>query len=95
MIVIDLTYKVPIEKIEEHIVVHRQFLQQYYDAGIFIASGPKNPRTGGVIIALGTLASIKEILSQDPFCLHDLADYQFTDFTPLKYCVALKPLLDQ
>ena len=49
--IILLNYKVPIEKIDEHVVSHRQFLDEGYQKNYFITSGPKVPRTGGVIIS--------------------------------------------
>jgi uncharacterized protein YciI len=43
MYIISLTYKVTIENVERHIPEHNSFLQKYYDSGLFIASGRKNP----------------------------------------------------
>lgn len=93
MLIIDLTYKKPIEEVDKHLVAHRDFLEEHYRTGIFIASGPKDPRDGGVIIALAEQPAIEDIIKNDPFYQHGIADYQITEFIPVKYCDALKPLL--
>jgi uncharacterized protein YciI len=51
MFIVDITYKVPLEKIDEHMKAHVQFLNRYYQSKNFIVSGRKVPRDGGIIIA--------------------------------------------
>jgi uncharacterized protein YciI len=94
MIIVELTYKVDLATIDSYLTAHRDFLEKYYQQGYFLVSGPKEPRTGGIIIALTTdLAQLVAILAQDPFYLHDLADYKFTPFSPVKSHKAIKELL--
>jgi uncharacterized protein YciI len=91
MFIIQLTYKVPIDEIEKYLIAHREFLDYHYKQGLLIASGPIKPRTGGILIAsTADRASLEAILKQDPFHLADLADYQITEFTPIKHCEELK-----
>lgn len=92
MYIITLTYKVPLSEIERHLQSHRNFLDEQYKAGIFLASGPKNPRIGGVIISTGKVSrsEINAILGADPFYVHELADYEIIEFTPVKYHEYLK-----
>ena len=52
MFVLILTYKAPIEKVIELLEAHCCYLDKYYAAGIFLASGPQVPRTGGVFFAV-------------------------------------------
>lgn len=94
MVVIELTYTAPIEAIDEHLATHREFLQKNYDAGILVASGPQNPRTGGIIIALGTKPVVEKLMHADPFYQHQLANYRFIEFEAVKSCEALRPLLE-
>ncbi|WP_024871010.1 YciI family protein [Tolumonas lignilytica] len=83
MFIISLTYKVEIAKIEEYMDAHKAYLQAQYDAGHFIASGRKVPRTGGIILARSeSLETLEPILAADPFHLHKLADYEITEFMP-------------
>ncbi len=57
-----------------------------YQHEIFVASGPKNPRDGGVIISQVTdRHQLETILQQDPFYIHEVAEYQVIEFIPNKY----------
>lgn len=76
MMVVELTYKKSLEEVNKFLDQHRIFLKKYYDAGIFVASGPKDPRDGGVIIAIADKTTIKKIVSNDPFYKNDIADYR-------------------
>ncbi|EDP96444.1 YciI family protein [Kordia algicida OT-1] len=88
MYIISLTYKVPLETIDQHLDAHIQYLNTQYELGNFHASGRKVPRTGGVILSKMTdKLKLATILEQDPFKIHDLADYEITEFVPSKTCV--------
>lgn len=94
MVIIELSYSAPMDKIDAHLETHRDFLQKQYDAGILIASGPQNPRTGGIIIAIGNKASIEAIMQTDPFYTNNLADYRFIEFDAVKYCSEIAGLIN-
>lgn len=86
MFIIELIYKAPIEQIDHYLAEHREFLDEGYKKNYFIASGPKEPRTGGMVLSqLKNRAQLEEILESDPFKLHSLADYVITEFNPVKY----------
>ncbi|QXU51315.1 GTP cyclohydrolase [Chryseobacterium sp. D764] len=86
MFIISLTYKSSIENVERLIPQHNIFLNKHYESGRFIASGRKEPRTGGIIIANAESKNeIEQIISEDPFYIHQVADYDITEFIPLKY----------
>lgn len=86
MFVIQLQYKVSIEKVDQHLVEHRNFLEAGYQKNYFIASGPKNPRTGGIILSqLKDRTQLDNILKQDPFAINHIADYEIIEFTPVKF----------
>ncbi|KAA2224355.1 YciI family protein [Chryseobacterium sediminis] len=86
MFIISLTYKSSIENVERLIPQHNIFLDKYYESGRFIASGRKEPRTGGIIIANAEFKNeIEQIISEDPFYIHQVADYDITEFIPSKY----------
>jgi len=93
MVVAELTYKRPLEDVEKFLVAHREFLQTYYDKGLFIASGPKNQRDGGIIIALVDKKKMGELMKEDPFYKNDIADYRFIQFEAVKCCKELVNLL--
>lgn len=79
--VITLTYQQPLEIVDKYLGDHREFLTKGYERGLFIASGPKTPRTGGIIIARGDLNVIKELIAKDPFSVNGIASYTYNSFT--------------
>ena len=86
MFIIDVDYEASLEKIDAHLAEHRDFLESYYQKGLLLASGPKNPRTGGVIIALGSnREAVEAMITQDPFFRQNLARYTIKEFFPVKH----------
>ena len=96
MFIVDLKYIVPLEELDKYMEEHLQYLNRYYDQHIFITSGRKVPRTGGIILALTKdEEALKKILMEDPFHKHRLADYTITEFVTSKYHPDLATLLGQ
>lgn len=95
MYIVNLTYLKPLAEIEAHLAAHREFLDAQYAREIFMASGPKNPRDGGLIVVSGRLsrAELDSLLKQDPFAQNGVASYQVTEFTATKHHPALGTLL--
>ncbi|MET3035657.1 YciI family protein [Chryseobacterium sp. NRRL B-14859] len=86
MFIISLTYRTSLDRVERFIPEHNSFLQKYYDLERFIASGRKEPRTGGIIVANArSKAEIEQIIREDPFYIHQIADYDIIEFIPSKY----------
>lgn len=83
MFVISIDYKVDFDVIEPLIDEHFEFLNKYYEQGLFVVSGRKEPRTGGIIIVKNeSRDSINEIIKEDPFHREGVADYKITEFVP-------------
>lgn len=81
MFIIDLNYIAPLEQIEAHMAEHMTYLRACYKANLFLASGRKVPRTGGVILAVGqSKAAIEALVKQDPFVQMKLAEATVTEF---------------
>jgi uncharacterized protein YciI len=94
MFIIELTYKVPNDRIDQHIIAHRAFLDKHYEAGHFIASGAKIPRDGGIILAsASSKKEIEEIIKEDPFYVNTLADYRVIEFTATKKATNIQDLI--
>lgn len=94
MFIVDLKYIVPLEELDEHMSAHVKFLKKYYDQNVFVASGRKVPRTGGIILALAKNEDeLKKILMEDPFYKHRLADFSITQFLTSQYHPDLEALL--
>lgn len=90
LFVILLNYTVPLDIIDSYRADHLKFLDRYYKKGVFIISGPRNPRSGGVIFArCSDKASLQKICAEDPFALHRLATYEIIEFTPTKSWTSL------
>ena len=91
MIVVELTYKVSLEELDKHLVTHREFLDEGYAKGLLYCSGPKDPRVGGFLLsASDDVAALEAFVKDDPFYIHDLADYKITRFDPVKAAPAFK-----
>ncbi len=96
MFIIDLNYIVPLEELDTQMVAHVKYLQKYYKKNVFVASGRKVPRTGGIILALvGSKTEVEKIISEDPFYKHQLAEFTITEFLTSQYHPELKNLLHQ
>jgi uncharacterized protein YciI len=68
-------------------------LQQGYDQGHFLLSGPSVPPTGGVLVARAeSLEQLNEILADEPFCKAGLMRFEkITEFKPMQH----QPILDE
>ncbi len=87
MFIAILTYKKPLSEVDIFLQAHRDYLAEHYAAGDFIASGPQNPRIGGVImIKAANRGAVNTIISQDPININGIADYQIVEFTPTMFC---------
>jgi uncharacterized protein YciI len=83
MFVIELTYKVGLDKVDEYLEEHVVYLKKQYANNVFIASGKKVPRTGGIIFSkLKNKEELLRILDEDPFKVNNLADYRIIEFIP-------------
>lgn len=92
--IVVVTYLKPIEEVDRLLVAHRKFLGIHYASGQFIASGPQNPRTGGVIISKGaSREEVLNLLKEDPFNLNGIARYEVIEFDPVLYHDSFKPLI--
>ena len=94
MFIINLHYIAPLEKIDAHMTEHVQFLNKYYKQNVFVASGRKVPRTGGIILALAdSTEEIEAIFKEDPFYTHHLAEFTVTEFLTSQMHPDLKKFL--
>ncbi len=83
--IINLTYLVPLEKVADVVGEHRAFLDEGYKRGWFLASGPQNPKLGGLLIARApSREDLDALLANDPFKLKEICSYGFIEFDPVK-----------
>ncbi|WP_405683066.1 YciI family protein [Streptomyces sp. NBC_00057] len=96
MFVLELTYTAPVERIDALLQDHVAWLDTQYAAGVFIASGRKSPRDGGVILAVGDdRAQIEKITAEDPFTAQGVCAYRITEFIATKTSDELAPYRQQ
>lgn len=92
---ISLTYQVPMSEVDKYIPEHKQFLKDCYEKGIFIASGPKIPRTGGIILASASnREDLDKIIKTDPFYKNKIATYEIIEFSPTMFSNYFEPIAD-
>lgn len=94
MFIINLTYKTELEKVDQFLKDHIEFLNEQYELEHFLASGRKIPRTGGIILSnIESKSELEKIIEKDPFKKNGVADYELTEFVPSKTCDELKFLI--
>jgi uncharacterized protein YciI len=96
MFILELTYIAPTQSVDAHLADHITWLDRQYEAGIFIASGRKVPRDGGVIVAVGDdREAIEALAATDPFAVEKVADYRIVEFLATKTASPLSPYRQQ
>jgi uncharacterized protein YciI len=76
-----LTYVKPLAEVDALMRDHMAWLTEQYDAGRFLASGRRIPRTGGVIIANGDdREEIEALAASDPFVSGGVATCEVIQF---------------
>lgn len=85
MFVLELTYTAPLDQVDAVLDAHVAWLDEQYAQGVFLASGRKNPRDGGVILAVAEdRARIEAIAAGDPFVTAGVCAYRVTEFAATK-----------
>ncbi|MFI4981158.1 MAG: YciI family protein [Nevskiales bacterium] len=84
--IVEITCRVPLSRIKQTVTAHRVHLQTGYDRGLLLASGPQNPRQGGILIArAASQAELEAFIAQDPCRVDELADYRLIEFLPVMH----------
>ena len=76
-------YTAPLERIQELVPAHRDYLQEQFARGLFVVSGRRIPWDGGVIVARGTRADVEAAIAADPFTIEGVAETDLVEFEPL------------
>lgn len=94
MYLILLKYIKQIEVVDAAIPAHVEYLDKYYAQGKFILSGRRNPRKGGVILCnAGNQWEVESIISEDPFHIEKIAEYEIIEFLPTKCITELESFI--
>lgn len=86
MFIVILKYIKPLEQVDLLIPAHVEFLKKGYQKREFICSGRRNPRVGGVIVVnVDNEQKVKDLIKEDPFYIHEVAQYEVIEFLPNRY----------
>ncbi|THV21521.1 YciI family protein [Peteryoungia ipomoeae] len=94
MFILSLTYVKPSEDADRLMQPHMDWVNAGYESGLFLASGRKNPRTGGVILAKGDRAAIETYAASDPFVIEGIAICDVTEVVVSRAAAGLEGLKD-
>ncbi|MFG2193687.1 YciI family protein [Streptomyces sp. NPDC048639] len=82
MFVLELTYTAPADEVDALREAHMEWVDEQFEAGVFVASGRKSPPDGGVILAVGDDRDrIEAVVASDPFVQEEVCGYRVTQFT--------------
>jgi uncharacterized protein YciI len=95
MNLISITNSDPYEQVEPHVKAHMAWIGKGYEAGMFLASGRKVPRTGGVILARGERAEVERVAMTDPFVTEGVASVEVTEVGFMRAAEGFDSLLDK
>ncbi|WP_232667855.1 YciI family protein [Pseudonocardia sp. TRM90224] len=85
MFVIVIDYIADLPDIDAALEEHIAWLDKHYSDGTFLASGRQEPRTGGVIFAHGSRATVEAAVADDPFATRGLARHRVINFRPSRF----------
>lgn len=91
LFVIDITYTVPMDEVQKVLAPHMDFVRDCYASEVFLMSGPKEPRSGGIVIAqAASLTEVEALVARDPFTLAGVVSVQIIQFHASNMTEALK-----
>ena len=79
-------YRKPVEEVLKIVEAHRAYLRELKQRGLLLASGPIDPRSGGVLLLRvpdsDVQGSLDGIRDQDPFVKTGTAQYEIWPWLP-------------
>ncbi|MFF5212843.1 YciI family protein [Streptosporangium sp. NPDC000396] len=74
-----------LDQLDQLIPEHYEYVDKYVEDGVFLLTGRRVPRTGGVILATGVSRErIEEIVTEDPFLRSGAVTYEIVEFEPTR-----------
>ena len=87
-----ITYVVPLDEVDRLMTSHVEWLDRGYAEGLFLMSGRREPRTGGVIVCRGHKAEVEALAASDPFTTGGAATLEVIEFNASWAADAVAPL---
>ena len=81
-----IRYRRPLEDVLVHQDAHRAYLRGLKEQGVLLASGPMNPRFGGLLLLRvpdDDVRALDNIRDQDPFFQTGVAQYELIGWAPV------------
>ena len=81
-----IRYRKPLEDVVVHQDAHRAYLRGLKEKGILLASGPMNPRFGGLLlfrVADDDTKALDALRDGDPFIQNGVAQYELIGWAPV------------
>ena len=80
-----IRYRKPLEDVLVHQDTHRAYLRELKEKGVLIASGPMNPRFGGMLllrVGADDAKALDAVRDGDPFFQSGVAQYELIGWNP-------------
>ena len=75
-----IRYRKPLEDVQKHTDAHRAYLRGLKQEGLLLASGPMEPRTGGILLLRvpdnEVQATLDSIRDNDPYVRFGVAQHE-------------------
>ena len=81
-----IRYRAPVEQVIVYQDPHRAYLRELKARGVLIASGPCNPRFGGILLLRvgdDDFKALDAIRDSDPFVQNGVAQYELLGWNPV------------
>jgi uncharacterized protein YciI len=81
-----IRYRAPLEQVVVYQDPHRAYLRELKAKGVLIASGPCNPRFGGILllrVSDDDFKALDAIRDSDPFVQNGVAQYELLGWNPV------------
>lgn len=82
-----IRYRLALDDVLPHVDEHRAYLRELKAAGTLIASGPVEPRHGGILLLRlpdeNTAAALDAVRDNDPFTKRGIAQYELLPWAPV------------
>lgn len=87
LFVILVHYTKPIAEVRKYLDEHKNFVEDGYRRGIFLASGRGADQDPGVLVGRGaSREELETLVKQDAFYRHGVADYEILQFHASRVC---------
>lgn len=80
-----IRYRRPLDEVQPVTAAHREYLAELQAAGLLLASGPLDPRSGGALLLRvpdDDPGALDRLRDGDPYWQHGLVNYELLPWQP-------------